>query len=265
MLKGEKVQVLDKGFVECVDFMGCDDDIVKAARISTGSSLKSKIEDERLIHYLMENEHTSPFEMCEIKFLIKCPIFIARQWMRHRMASINEYSARYSKLDDEYYLPDWLRGQSKINHQCSDGKIETSHNMKNVVDKCFDEYYELIDKGVSRELARIITPVSTYTTFFWKIDLHNLLKFLRLRMDDGAQYEIREYANVIWEMVEKWVPVTANAFRIFNIHSVKLSENEMRLMKCFLKEKKDDFEKYIEVMSNEIKKSSKIKLLNFLN
>jgi thymidylate synthase (FAD) len=262
MLKGERVQVLDKGFVECVDFMGGDEDIVKAARISTGSSLKSKTEDERLIHYLMEHEHTSPFEMCEIKLLIKCPIFIARQWMRHRMASINEYSARYSKLDDEYYIPDWLRGQSKVNHQCSDGKIETEHNMKCVVDKCFEEYYSLIDKGVSRELARIITPVSTYTTFFWKIDLHNLLKFLRLRMDEGAQYEIIQYSTVIWKMVEKWVPITSNAFREYNLNCMKLSEKEVNVLKIFLKENDINYESFIEGMN--MKKSSKIKLLNLL-
>jgi thymidylate synthase (FAD) len=265
MLKGLKVQVLDKGFVECIDFMGCDDDIVKAARISTGSSLKTKQEDEKLIHYLMEHEHTSPFEMCEIKFLIKCPIFIARQWMRHRTASINEYSARYSKLEDEYYVPDWLRGQSKVNHQCSEGKINTTHNMNQVIDKCFEEYYQLIDKGVSRELARIITPVSTYTTFYWKIDLHNLLKFLRLRMDEGAQYEIREYANTIWEMIEKWVPITANAFLIFNVHSIKLSELEVRVLKCYLKENKESFEKYLDLMNTQLKKNSKLKLLSLLN
>jgi thymidylate synthase (FAD) len=258
--KGKRFDVLDKGFVEIVDYMGGDEDIVKAARISTGSGLKSKEEDTRLINYLMENDHTSPFEMCEIKLLIKAPIFIARQWMRHRTASINEYSARYSELNDDYYLPLELRGQSKFNHQCSDGIIQTDNFMKEVCDKSFEEYNRLISKGVSRELARIVTPVSTYTTFFWKIDLHNLLKFLRLRLDVGAQEEIRRYSEVIWNFVKEWVPITANSFEKFHINSVKFSKDELIYIKDFLKE--TNFKDFLDNL--KIKKSLKDKYKNFI-
>jgi thymidylate synthase (FAD) len=244
-LLNKEIHVLDKGFIKFIDFMGCDDDIVKAARISTGSSTKTPLQDERLINYLMKHEHTSPFEMCEIKLLIKAPIFIARQWMRHRTASINEFSARYSELPDEYYFPVELRGQSKINHQCSSGIISTENKMKEVTEIVFSEYNRMLEEGVSREMARIITPVSTYTTFFWKIDLHNLLKFLRLRMDEGAQEEIRQYAIKIWEIVQEWVPITAKAFTKHHLKSVKFSEEEMVLLKNFLR-KNEDFLNYID-------------------
>jgi thymidylate synthase (FAD) len=240
-LKGKIFKVLDQGSIELVDWMGDDSDIVKAARISTGSSTKTSQEDERLIDYLLENFHSSPFEMCEIKLKLTMPIFIARQWMRHRMASINEYSGRYSEMKDMMYIPDEFRFQSKVNHQGSDGLLDEQTNKNtNLILKVYSEdtfklYQHLLERGISREMSRIVLPLSTYTSFFWKIDLHNLLKFLKLRMDPTAQQEIRDYADKIWDMVKIWVPLTAKSFENHHLQSKSFSGQEMELLVQMLK------------------------------
>lgn len=261
-IKNKIIPVLDHGSIEIVDWMGDDSDIVKAARISTGASTKSQQEDERLIDYLMEHEHTSPFEMCEIKIKLKMPIFIARQWMRHRMASINEYSGRYSEMKDDFFVPQQLRMQSSANHQGSDGVLDQESDQKfqdSMVRENgirFEQYQSLIEKGVSRELSRIILPLSTYTEFFWKIDLHNLLKFLRLRMDPTAQEEIRVYADEIWKIVKLWVPATAKSFEAHILNAQKFSEAEIGLIRKALGEN------FIELLSQDktLKKRHKDRL-----
>jgi thymidylate synthase (FAD) len=272
-MEGYKVQVLDCGSIEVVDWMGDDSDIVKAARISTGSSTKTTQEDERLIDYLVEHAHTSPFEMCEIKLKLSMPIFIARQWMRHRMASINEYSGRYSEMNDEFYIPKQFRLQSKSNHQGSDGILDSESNEKfqNQLSlnfqQTFSEYQSMLEKGVSREMSRIILPLSTYTSFFWKIDLHNLLKFLQLRMDPTAQEEIQVYAKEIWKIVQMWVPATAASFERHFLKSQKLSESELLVLRqAFSAVNSSEKEKIQKVISesNELKKRSKEKLIRIL-
>jgi thymidylate synthase (FAD) len=250
-LKGITFQVLDKGSIEIVDWMGGDEDIVKAARISTGASTKSPLEDERLIDYLMEHQHTSPFEMCEIKLKLSMPIFIARQWMRHRMASINEFSGRYSEMKDEFYIPDTFRKQSSVNHQGSEGSFDPESNSKfsksieAYSNDTFHLYQHFLDKGISREMSRIVLPLSTYTSFFWKIDLHNLLKFLKLRMDPTAQEEIRVYADKIWDIVKIWTPLTAKSFENHHLNSISFSGDEKQFLIKFLKQV-PDYEKLIK-------------------
>lgn len=266
-LKEKVFKVLDHGSIELMDWMGDDSDIVKAARISTGGSTKTSKEDEQLIHYLMEHQHTSPFEMCEIKLKIKMPIFIARQWIRHRMASINEFSARYSEMPDEFYIPTSFRKQSKINHQGSEGVFDDETN-KNIslMNQVFSEdtfklYQHMLDRGISREMSRIVLPVSTYTQFIWKIDLHNLLKFLKLRMDPTAQEEIRVYADKIWEIVKIWVPVTAKSFENHQLNSKTFSGEEVDFLSELLK-KVPDGSKLIN--ESKLKKRYKDKLLELL-
>jgi thymidylate synthase (FAD) len=266
-LKGKIFQVLDHGSIELIDWMGTDTEICCAARISTGGSIKSPEEDARLISYLIENVHTSPFEMCEIKLKIKMPLFIARQWMRHRMASINEYSGRYSEMKDEFYVPEIFRKQSMNNHQGSQGVFDNENNLnysKAITAYSKDTfllYQHLIDQGVSREMSRIVLPLSTYTSFFWKIDLHNLLKFLKLRLDPTAQEEIRVYADKIWEIVKIWVPITAKAFEDHHIKSKTFSVDELTFLSDMLK-KVPEGEKLIK--ESHLKKRWKDKLLELL-
>ena len=212
-----RIDVLDKGFVRLIDTMGTDSSIVQAARISYGRGTKTPEEDRKLIHYLMRNRHTSPFEMCEIKLHCKMPIFVARQWIRHRTASVNEYSARYSKLSDEFYIPEHLYSQDTVNKQGS-GKVIIANEdqlLEKITQHCkeaYNIYEELLENGVSRELARMVLPVNYYTEWYWKIDLHNLLNFLRLRTDSHAQGEIQDYANAIAQIVQSWVPVVYEAY-----------------------------------------------------
>jgi thymidylate synthase (FAD) len=273
MIKGQKIKVLDCGSIEVVDWMGEDSDIVKAARISTGASTKSSQEDERLIDYLVEHEHTSPFEMCEIKLKLSMPIFIARQWMRHRTASINEFSGRYSEMKDEFYVPKEFRLQSQLNHQGSEGKVNEIQNdqLQNSVIhhhlQTFQDYKKMIDLGVSREMSRIILPLSTYTSFFWKIDLHNLLKFLRLRMDPTAQEEIRVYADEIWSLVQKWVPLTARSFENHYLLSTKFSRVEVAVLRGALLSLDEEHRSKIQKMifdSKDLKKRHKDKMVDLL-
>jgi len=217
--------------VTLLDHMGDDQAVVDAARISvTGSTKKS--ETRALIRDLMRHKHTSPFEMVEFKFHVKVPIFVARQWLRHRMASVNEMSGRYSVLPSEYYVPEMYHQQSQTNHQSSDARMDagefTRLKQKASCDLAFHTYEEMIAKGVSREEARVHLPLGTMTEFIWKIDLHNLLHFLHLRMDSHAQPEIQEPARQIWDLIQPIVPLTCEAFKDFVIDAVTLSGPELR-------------------------------------
>ena len=227
-------EVLDHGFVRVVDYMGNDSSVVQAARVSYGSGTKKINADTALINYLIAHRHTTPLEMCEIKFHIKLPIFVARQWIRHRTASVNEYSARYSIMEDEFYIPkaQHLSAQSKINHQGRDEtKVLNEQEQKMVLDilkkdstNSYQNYLKMINQnekgevldqdkeGLARELARMNLPLNCYTQWYWKIDLHNLLHFLNLRADSHAQYEIRVYAEIMLDIVKKWVPHCYQAF-----------------------------------------------------
>lgn len=244
------ISVLDHGFVRVVDYMGDQSAIVQAARVSYGRGTKSVSEDRGLIRYLMRHRHTTPFEMCELKLHVKLPIFIARQWIRHRTASVNEYSARYSVLDREFYLPspDAVCEQSSINKQ---GRSEpVSPDQAEAVIRAlrqhssagFDLYEELLNDGtrgslnenepqIARELARIGLSLNSYTQWYWKIDLHNLLHFLSLRRDKHAQLEFRAYADVIWSVVEAWVPDVAEAFEDYVTGAVRLSRAEAQVIR----------------------------------
>lgn len=229
----QRFDVLDHGFVRVVDCMGDDSAIVQAARVSYGKGTRHVREDRALIRYLMCHRHTTPFEMCELKLHIKAPIFVARQWLRHRTASVNEYSARYSRLDCEYYVPDAeaLAAQSQTNRQGREGPLreDKAQDVQWLIDASSEGvhrlYQGLLDEhGVARELARMVLPVNFYTQFYWKIDLHNLLHFLSLRTHPHAQHEIRAYADVILnDIVANWVPLTHEAFRDYWLNAVSLS------------------------------------------
>ncbi len=234
--------VLDHGFVRVIDYMGDDGAIVQAARVSYGRGTRKVSEDEGLIRYLMRHRHTTPFEMCEIKYHVKLPIFVARQWIRHRMANVNEYSARYSILDREFYLPapEHLAAQSASNRQ-GRGEILDGGEAAMVLEmlredaaRCHDHYLAMLNEsedgardparlGLARELARMNLTLNTYTQWYWKTDLHNLLHFLSLRADAHAQYEIRAYAEVMLKTVEAWVPMAARAFRDYRLGAVTFS------------------------------------------
>ena len=228
-------KVLDHGFVRLVDHMPREDldlSIVQAARVSYGDGTKTSRGEKGLIRYLMRHWHTTPFEMVEFKFHIKMPIYIARQHMRHRTASINEMSARYSVVPREYYVPDVLRGQATVNHQGSEGVSEANvSDMKGQLEKSFEVYDTLLEDGCCREQARGTLPQSTYTEFYWKINLHNLMHYLQLRMDAHAQQEIRAYADAIFRLVEPLVPLTMQAFKDFRVNAVYLSGPEIDALK----------------------------------
>ena len=234
--------VLDNGFIRIIDYMGDDAAIVQAARVSYGKGTKSFREDAGLINYLMSNDHTSPFEMCEIKFHIKAPIFVVRQWFRHRTANQNEYSARYSQLPDDFYTPrkEDIRYQDAENKQASGDQLENTdasysfYQMNHSQIESFKYYEELLERGVSREQARVVIPVGAYTQFYWKIDLHNLLRFLKLRLDEHAQYEIRQYAKNMYSMAKLWVPETMKAFDNHVLHAIRLSEEEKHIVHDWL-------------------------------
>lgn len=227
-----EIKVLDKGFVRLVDYMGSDQLIVQAARVSY--NFKGKSKDEALIDYLMRNEHMSPFEMVEFVFHLKVPIFVARQIFRHRTASFNEISGRYVKLEDEFYIPNEFRTNSKANKQSSIEENNTEKLLKTM--KIFDEtykyvyknYQEMLDEGLAREVARSLLPLGTYTMFFFKQDLRNLMNFLRLRLDDHTQKETREVARAIASFVAKIVPITWRAFLKHQLNVVKLSEDDVK-------------------------------------
>jgi thymidylate synthase (FAD) len=229
-----QVNVLDHGFVRLVDTMpreNLDNSIVQAARVSYGDGTKTSRGDTGLIRYLMRHWHTTPFEMVEFKFHIKMPIYIARQHLRHRTASVNEMSARYSIVPKEYYEPSELRGQSEINHQGSEGVVDIDQNdMHSHLENSFDIYEKLLEDGCCREQARGNLPQSTYTEFYWKINLHNLMHYLRLRMDSHAQKEIQEYARAIYELIQPLVPISMEAFMDFRVDAIQLTGPEIRAL-----------------------------------
>jgi thymidylate synthase (FAD) len=241
---GETVPVLDHGFVRLVDYMGDDAAVVQAARVSYGKGTRESREDRGLIRYLMRHRHTTPFEMCELKMHIKLPMFVARQWIRHRMASVNEISARYSVLDREFYLPaaQDLAAQSSQNKQGRGEELEEA-SAEQVRSLMVEEAHRahalygrlLEDEGLARELARMTLPVSWYTQWYWKVDLHNLLHFLALRLDPHAQLEIRRYAEVIAAMVADWVPLSYEAFEDYRRGAVTLSRPALLAVRSLLR------------------------------
>ena len=246
--------VLDHGFIRIVDYMGNDSSVVQAARVSYGKGTKKARSDEGLIRYLMRHKHTTPFEMCDIKLHIKLPIFVARQWIRHRTASVNEYSARYSKLEDEFYIPELthLSSQSGLNRQ---GRGETlpqeeGKKVQNILRRdsaaTYKNYEQMLSQenqeGLSRELARINLPTNVYTQWYWKVNLLNLLKFIHLRIDPHAQYEIRVYAEKLAELVADWVPITSQAFVDYWLQGISLSQQQMALLQRKMKGETITFE-----------------------
>lgn len=236
--------VLDKGFIRVIDYMGDDSAIVQAARVSYGKGTKHTSQDKALINYLMRHWHSSPFEMCEIKLHVKLPIFVARQWIRHRTANVNEYSARYSVLDREFYLPEpsVLAAQSSKNNQGREEQPLAAEDAKRVIRileedalRNYDTYETLLeDNRVARELARMNLTLNYYTQWYWKTDLHNLLHFLMLRADSHAQYEIRAYADVLLDVVKQWVPYTYEAFMEHRLNGTRLSKTATETLRRML-------------------------------
>ncbi|MGC9417475.1 MAG: FAD-dependent thymidylate synthase [Rhodovulum sp.] len=239
--------VLDHGLIRVIDYMGDDAAICQAARVSYGRGTKAVSNDEGLIRYLMRHWHSTPFEMCEVKFHVKLPVFVARQWIRHRTANVNEYSARYSILDREFYIPapEALAAQSTTNNQ-GRGELLEGEEAARVLDilktdaaRAYDNYEAMLStegqKGLARELARMNLPANIYTQWYWKTDLHNLFHFLRLRADVHAQYEIRVYAQVMCEIVADWVPLAYKAFADYRMGGVNLSATAMECVRRMLK------------------------------
>ena len=251
---GREYPVLDHGFIRVVDYMGDDAAVVQAARVSYGARTRRVREDRGLIRYLMRHRHTTPFEMCSIKFHVKLPIFVARQWIRHRTASVNEYSARYSVLDREFYLPapEDLAVQSKSNAQGREESVspDVADEIRRLLEQdarqAYSRYEWLLNEqpdgspvdpdrpGLARELARINLPLSTYTQWYWKVNLHNLLHFLQLRADPHAQTEIRVYAEAMLGIVRRWVPVVAEAFEDYRLGAAELSGPMLTVVRAWL-------------------------------
>ena len=254
----EAIPVLDHGFIRVVDYMGDDTSIVQAARVSYGKGTKKVNTDAGLIKYLMRHWHSTPFEMCEIKYHIKLPIFIARQWIRHRTANVNEYSARYSILDKEFYLPasEHLAAQSQSNRQGRGDIIEGDQAkevldlLKNDAERTYKNYEQMLNErydgsiidekksGLARELARMNLTLNTYTQWYWKTDLLNLMNFLRLRADNHAQYEIRTYADKMLDTLKKWVPITYEAFMDYRVGGTEVSSKGKSIIKKLIKGEK---------------------------
>jgi len=251
----DAIPILDHGFVRVVDYMGDDSSVVQAARVSYGKGTKKVSTDSGLIKYLMRHWHSTPFEMCEIKYHIKLPIFIARQWIRHRTANVNEYSARYSILDKEFYLPETehLAAQSQINRQGrgdvlkGDQAKKVLDLLKNDAEQTYKNYEEMLNErydgsiidegkiGLARELARMNLTLNTYTQWYWKTDLLNLMNFLRLRADHHAQYEIRAYADAMLDTVKKWVPITYEAFMDYRVGGTEVSSKGKTVIQKLIK------------------------------
>lgn len=245
---GVEYPVLDHGFVRVIDYMGSDDSIVQAARVSYGSGTRSVQDDVALIRYLLRHSHTTPFEMCEIKLHVKLPIFVARQWIRHRTANVNEYSGRYSVIDKEFYVPaeEAVASQSGSNRQGRGDRLSqegTANVRANIIagsEEAYARYEALLaaepdgSSGVSRELARIGLGVNFYSQWYWKIDLHNLMRFLELRVDPHAQFEIRQYAVCILDIMKLWIPHAHKAFLDYRLNAVTLSAQALELIKLKL-------------------------------
>ena len=258
----EALPVLDHGFVRVVDYMGDDTSIVQSARVSYGKGTKKVSTDEGLIKYLMRHWHSTPFEMCEIKYHVKLPIFIARQWIRHRTANVNEYSARYSILDKEFYIPakEQLSAQSISNRQGRGDLItgeqadEVLKILKDDATRTYDNYEKMLNErfdgttidegkaGLARELARMNLTLNSYTQWYWKTDLLNLMNFLRLRADSHAQYEIRVYADIMLDTVKKWVPITYDAFMDYRVGGTEVSAKGKIIIQQFIKGENVDAE-----------------------
>jgi thymidylate synthase (FAD) len=231
----KEYKVLDHGFVRLVDYMGGDDRIVQSARVSYGAGTKTIRDDTKLINYLMRNDHTSPFEQVILTFHVKMPIFVARQWIRHRTARTNEISGRYSVLSDEFYIPKRLPLQRKDNKQGSSEESlpkelsqELLQQMQEDQKSVYEHYKTLLESDVSREIARINLPLALYTEMYWQMDLHNLFHFLKLRLDQHAQYEIRRYAETIAEIVKKVAPIAWNAFEEYSLYARTFSRSELK-------------------------------------
>ena len=258
----EALPILDHGFIRVIDYMGNDNSIVQAARVSYGKGTKKVNTDSGLIKYLMRHWHSTPFEMCEIKYHVKLPIFIARQWIRHRTANVNEYSARYSILDKEFYLPskENLAAQSKNNRQgrgnvISGGQAEEVLSLlKDDAERTYKNYEEMLNErydgsvidesktGLARELARMNLTLNTYTQWYWKTDLLNLMNFLRLRADHHAQYEIRAYADVMLNTLKRWVPITYDAFMDYRVGGTEISSKGKDIIKKLIRGEKISIE-----------------------
>ena len=259
----EAIPILDHGFIRVIDYMGDDTSIVQAARVSYGKGTKKVSTDSGLIKYLMRHWHSTPFEMCEIKYHVKLPIFIARQWIRHRTANVNEYSARYSILDKEFYLPSLenLAAQSQSNRQ-GRGDVLTGEQAKKVLDllkkdaeQTYDNYETMLNErydgsvidekqvGLARELARMNLTLNTYTQWYWKTDLLNLMNFLRLRADHHAQFEIRAYADAMLNTVKKWVPITYEAFMDYRVGGTEISSKGKKVIQKLISGEKVDIDK----------------------
>ena len=258
----EAIPILDHGFIRVIDYMGDDTSIVQAARVSYGKGTKKVSTDSGLIKYLMRHWHSTPFEMCEIKYHVKLPIFIARQWIRHRTANVNEYSARYSILDKEFYLPsvENLAAQSQSNRQ-GRGEVLKGDQAKKVLDllkkdaeQTYDNYETMLNErydgsvidekksGLARELARMNLTLNTYTQWYWKTDLLNLMNFLRLRADSHAQYEIRVYADIMLDTVKKWVPITYDTFMDYRVGGTEVSTKGKLIIQKLIKGENVDVE-----------------------
>ena len=265
-------KALDHGFVRVVDYMGDDSSIVQAARVSYGKGTKQINQYKNLINYLLSHRHSTPFEMNEIKFHVKLPIFVARQWIRHRTANVNEYSARYSILDNEFYIPNpnELKPQSKTNNQGRSGDLNNNEKklyMKVLKENSIDsfkkynfllnqdeDYEDLKRQGLTRELSRIVLPLNSYTQWYWKIDLHNFMHFLALRFDEHAQYEIRVYAEIMMKIMKKWVPLTYEAFLKNRLDSLVLSSEAIKFIKNKLHGKSNKETKISKREVDELKK-----------
>ncbi len=239
----QEFPVLDKGFVRLVDYMGGDERIVQSARVSYGAGTKTYREDRGLINYLMRNGHTSPFEQVVLTFHVKMPLFVARQWIRHRTARINEISGRYSVMDEEFYIPagEHIALQSDDNKQGrstealdSKTQMEIQGELAAQQKRAYQDYMGYIDQGLARELARINLPLSLYTQWYWQMDLHNLFHFLRLRMDEHAQLEIREYANQIFDLTKKVAPLACEAFEQHVLKAETFTADEINAMLAML-------------------------------
>jgi thymidylate synthase (FAD) len=242
----KEFKVLDKGFIRLVDYMGSDERVVASARVSYGAGTKTFREDKSLIHYLLKNEHTSPFEQVVLTFHIKLPIFVARQWIRHRTARVNEISGRYSIMKEEFYVPslDVIAPQSKSNKQGRETTPFEEKEAKEIQSLIFDayensykNYKKLIEKNVAKEIARMVLPLGLYTEWYWQIDLHNLFHFLKLRLHTHAQFEIREYAKLLLEITRKVAPLSVEAFEEYVLNAVTLSREEIKSLKENLPEK----------------------------
>jgi thymidylate synthase (FAD) len=250
----EALPVLDHGFVRVVDYMGDDGAIVQAARVSYGRGTRRVSEDRGLINYLMRHRHTTPFEMCEIKYHVKLPVFVARQWIRHRTANVNEYSARYSILDNEFYIPapEHLAAQATTNRQGRGAVLEGAAAqrvldlLRGEAERSYAGYAALLNEdeagapadpdrpGLARELARMNLSLNVYTQWYWKTDLHNLLHFLSLRADPHAQYEIRAYADAMLDTVQRWVPLACAAFLEYRMNAATISATGLQVIRRML-------------------------------